>query len=69
MRRFAQENPDVFDPRAFILSAMDELETLVRDRFERFGTAGHGSKIKPITLAQMAQRYSEGALDPRITKT
>lgn len=69
MRRFAQENPDVFDPRAFILSAMDELETLVRDRLERFGTAGHGSKIKPITLAQMAQRYSEGALDPRITKT
>ncbi|MEP1209048.1 MAG: class II fructose-bisphosphate aldolase [Rhizobiaceae bacterium] len=66
MRRFAQETPQAFDPRAFILAAMEELETLVRDRFERFGTTGHAHKIKPITLADMAQRYAEGALDPRV---
>jgi fructose-bisphosphate aldolase class II len=66
MRRFAQENPKAFDPRAFILAAMDELETLVRDRFERFGTAGQGHKIKPISLADMARRYAEDALDPRV---
>lgn len=66
MRRFAQENPQAFDPRAFILAAMDELEALVRDRFERFGTAGQGRKIKPITLADMARRYAEGALEPRV---
>ncbi len=67
MRRFAQENPAAFDPRAFILAAMDELETLVRDRFERFGAAGHAHKIKPITLADMSKRYAEGVLDPRVT--
>ena len=66
MRRFAQENPQAFDPRAFIMAAMEELETLVRDRFERFGTAGNARKIKPITLADMAKRYSEGVLDPRV---
>lgn len=66
MRRFAQENPQAFDPRAFILAAMEELETLVRDRFERFGTAGHAHKIKPVTLAGMAQRYAKGALDLRV---
>jgi fructose-bisphosphate aldolase class II len=66
MRRFAQENPQAFDPRAFILAAMEELETLVRDRFERFGTAGNAGKIKPITLANMAKRYSEGVLDPHV---
>ena len=66
MRRFAQENPQAFDPRAFILAAMEELETLVRDRFERFGTAGNARKIKPITLADMAKRYAEGVLDPRV---
>lgn len=66
MRKFAQDNPQAFDPRAFILAAMDELETLVRDRFERFGTAGQGQKIKPISLADMARRYAEGALDPRV---
>ena len=32
MRRYALQHPDVFDPRKFILAAMDELETLVRDR-------------------------------------
>ena len=66
MRRFARENPAVFDPRAFFLSGMDELEKLVRDRFERFGAAGHGRKIKPIPLAEMARRYADGALDPRL---
>ncbi len=64
MRRFARENPTNFDPRAFILAGMAELETLVRDRFERFGTAGHGHRIKPIPLADMARRYADGRLDP-----
>lgn len=64
MRRFARENRANFDPRAFILAGMDELETLVRDRFERFGTAGHGRRIKPIPFADMARRYAEGSLDP-----
>ena len=66
MRRFAIENPQAFDPRAFILAAMAELETLVRDRFERFGTAGQAHKIKPISVANMAKRYAEGVLDPRV---
>ena len=48
MRRYALQHPDVFDPRKFILAAKDELETLVRDRFERFGTAGHAHQIKPL---------------------
>ena len=66
MRRFAIENPQAFDPRAFSLAAMAELETLVRDRFERFGTAGQAHKIKPISVANMAKRYAEGVLDPRV---
>jgi len=66
MRRFAIENPQAFDPRAFILAAMADLETLVRDRFERFGAAGQARKIKPISVADMAKRYAEGVLDPRV---
>ena len=66
MRKYARENPQVFDPRKFILAAMSELEALVRERFERFGTAGHGASIKPILLSQMAKRYEEGTLDPRV---
>jgi len=66
MRRFARQNPEIFDPRKFTLAAMDELETLVRNRFERFGTAGHAHGIKAIPLADMARRYADGALDPRV---
>jgi len=66
MRRYATEHPDVFDPRKFILAAMDELEALVRDRFERFGTSGHAPEIRALPLAEMARRYADGSLDPRV---
>ncbi|WP_428686727.1 class II fructose-bisphosphate aldolase [Roseibium sp.] len=65
-RKTAREKPAEFDPRKFLIPAMAELETLCRDRFERFGTAGHASKIKPVTLDDMARRYASGALDPKI---
>lgn len=63
-RKLAQEKPAEFDPRKFMIPAMAELETLCRDRFERFGTAGHAARIKPIPMDEMASRYSSGALDP-----
>ena len=63
---FAKNNPQSFDPRAFFLAAMEELKSLVSDRFERFGTAGQAHKIKPIALAEMASRYTSGELDPYV---
>jgi len=36
-----------------------------RDRFEAFGTAGHGSKIKVIPMSEMAKRYAKGELSPK----
>jgi fructose-bisphosphate aldolase class II len=65
-RKIAQEKTAEFDPRKFMIPAMDELEQLCRDRFERFGTAGNAAKIKPLSLDDMAKRYASGALDPRI---
>jgi|GEM_PF-1521639 len=40
-RKVATQNPQQFDPRKFLTAAMDEMQTLCRDRFERFGTAGN----------------------------
>ena len=48
------------------MPAMDEMETLCRDRFEQFGTAGHANTIKVIPMDEMARRYASGALDPAI---
>ncbi|EFO29854.1 fructose-bisphosphate aldolase, class II, Calvin cycle subtype [Roseibium sp. TrichSKD4] len=64
-RKVAQEKRAEFDPRKFLIPAMAELEVLCKDRFERFGTAGNASKIKPISLDDMARRYASGALDPK----
>lgn len=64
-RKIAQEKPNEFDPRKFMIPAMDALEELCRDRFERFGTAGHAASIKPIPLDDMARRYADGSLSPQ----
>ncbi len=63
-RKVAQEKPAEFDPRKFLKPAMDAMRALCRDRFERFGTAGNASRIKVIPMAEMAQRYASGTLDP-----
>lgn len=64
-RKVAKENPSEFDPRKFMIPAMKEMEALCKDRFERFGTAGNASKIKVISMDDMAKRYADGALDPQ----
>ncbi len=66
IRKVADENRAEFDPRKFLKPAMDAMEALCLDRFERFGTAGNAARIKPLSLAEMAGRYASGALDPSI---
>ncbi|MCF3594978.1 fructose-bisphosphate aldolase class II [Rhodobacteraceae bacterium LMO-12] len=63
-RKIAKEKPTEFDPRKFMIPAMDEMQKLCEDRFERFGTAGNAGKLKPIDLDEMAKRYAAGSLDP-----
>ena len=62
----AAENPKEFDPRKFMIPAMDEMQKLVKDRFERFGTAGNAAGISVIPMDDMAKRYADGSLDPQI---
>ncbi|MEC3861717.1 class II fructose-bisphosphate aldolase [Mesobacterium sp. TK19101] len=65
-RKVAMEKKTEFDPRKFTIPAMQEMEKLCLDRFERFGTAGNASKIKVIDQDEMAKRYASGALDPQV---
>jgi fructose-bisphosphate aldolase, class II len=32
------------------------------ERYQQFGAAGQASKIKPVSLAEIAKRYQSGAL-------
>jgi fructose-bisphosphate aldolase class II len=61
-RRVATQKKTEFDPRKFMIPAMEEMEKLCLDRFERFGTAGNASKIKVISQEDMARRYADGTL-------
>lgn len=65
IRRVLQEHPEEFDPRKYLKPAMDAMRALCRQRFEEFGTAGQGSKIKPSSLSVMAKRYASGELTPK----
>jgi fructose-bisphosphate aldolase, class II len=63
-RKVATEKPTEFDPRKFLIPAMQAMQDLCRDRFERFGTAGNAGKITVIDMDDMAKRYASGSLDP-----
>lgn len=64
-RKLAMQKPNEFDPRKFLKPAMDAMRDLCRDRFEAFGTAGRASRIKAISLDDMATLYAKGQLDPQ----
>jgi len=61
-RKIATKTPSQFDPRKFLVPAMDAMEALCKDRLERFGAAGNGAKIKIIPMDDMARRYADGSL-------
>ena len=66
IRKVLHEKPEEFDPRKYLKPAMEAMQKVCAERFEAFGTAGNAPKIKPIPMAEMARRYAEGTLDPRI---
>ncbi|MGE4535219.1 class II fructose-bisphosphate aldolase [Halomonas sp.] len=66
VRRFLAENPSEFDPRKYLKETVAAMRELCIARYEAFGTAGNASKIKPINLEAMFERYASGELDPKV---
>ncbi|MGB5145135.1 MAG: fructose-1,6-bisphosphate aldolase, partial [Shewanella indica] len=46
--------------------SMEAMADICTVRYEAFGCAGMGSKIKPLSLQAMYKRYQTGELDPQI---
>ena len=57
VRKFLAENPSNFDPRKFLRAATDAMRGICVDRFNAFGSSGNASKIKPISMDDMADMY------------
>lgn len=66
VRRFLAENKSEFDPRKFLIASTKAMKDICVARYEAFGTAGNASKITPISLDNMFQRYESGELDPKV---
>ncbi|MBE0490239.1 MAG: fructose-bisphosphate aldolase class II [Halomonas sp.] len=66
VRRFLAEHPSEFDPRKFLKETVSAMRDVCIARYEAFGTAGHASKIKPISLEAMVGRYESGELAPKV---
>jgi fructose-bisphosphate aldolase, class II len=67
VRRFLAENPSEFDPRKYLSATVDAMKEIVIARYEAFGTAGQASKIKPVSLEVMYQRYLTAELNPVVS--
>lgn len=46
IRKILQENPEAFDPRAYLEPAIAQMEKLCEERYIQFGSAGMASLIK-----------------------
>ena len=57
IRQFLAEHPAEFDPRKYFAKTVDTMKDICIARYEAFGTAGNASKIRPISLENMVDRY------------
>jgi len=66
IRKNLAEDRKNFDPRKYLAAATQAMKEICKARYEAFGTAGHASKIKVLSLEAMTKRYASGELDPKV---
>ncbi len=66
IRKHLAENPANFDPRKFLKASTAAMKDICKARYEAFGCAGNASKIKPVSLEKMVERYASGELDAQV---
>ncbi|KQY96125.1 fructose-1,6-bisphosphate aldolase [Caulobacter sp. Root1455] len=69
IRKILTEKPHEFDPRAYLKPAKEAMRKVCQERFVQFGSAGHADKIKVLSTATMAKRYSAGELNAKFGAT
>lgn len=57
IRKVFSEKPAEFDPRSYLKPARSAMQKVCEDRMIAFGQAGQASKIRQVTLEEMAKRY------------
>ena len=62
IRRYFVENPGKFDPRDYLKPAREAAMQVCKARFLSFGCEGQASRITPVSLEKMAEKYKQGSL-------
>ena len=62
IRRFMAEYPDKFDPREYLKPAREAARRICLQRYREFNCEGRGSRIRPVSLSVMVNRYASGEL-------
>ncbi|WP_225721255.1 class II fructose-bisphosphate aldolase [Candidatus Vallotiella sp. (ex Adelges kitamiensis)] len=62
IRRYFIENPSKFDPRDYLKPAREAAKKVCLARYRQFGCEGQASKIKPLPLNKIAEKYKLGLL-------
>jgi len=57
IRKHLAENPANFDPRKFLKAATEGMKQICIARYQAFGSAGNASKITPVSLEKMVEKY------------
>ncbi len=68
MRRVMVTRPDEFDPRAFLKAATAAAQDICRERFEAFGCAGQGGRIRVQPLSALAARYASAGSSSAVVR-
>jgi len=66
IRRYMAKHPAEFDPRKYLQESVKAMSDICIARYQAFGCAGQGSKIKPLSLDTMVDLYVSGKLIPNI---
>ncbi|GAB1538319.1 hypothetical protein NUACC21_09770 [Scytonema sp. NUACC21] len=69
VREALAANTKEFDPRHFLKPSIKYMQKVCADRYQQFSTAGNASKIKQLSLDEMAAKYAKGELAATTKKT
>ena len=62
IREYFAKNPAKFDPRDYLKPASAAARAICLQRYEQFGCAGQASRIRPLPMSVMIDRYAKGEL-------
>ena len=63
VREALAQDTKEFDPRHFLKPSIKYMQRICSDRYQQFGSAGQGTKIKQMTLDDFAAKYAKGELN------